>query len=67
MVAHLRARVAGLVSTILAARLETHLSGASDEAALRRAVDKVRVSLRLFVDEELAEQLAGELLDIGQL
>jgi hypothetical protein len=53
---------------MLAGRLEGHLSAAGDDdAALRLAVDKIRVSLRLFVDEVLAEQVAAELVRIGRL
>jgi hypothetical protein len=53
---------------MLAGRLAGHLQAAGDDDhELRLAVDKIRVSLRLFVDAELAEQVAGELLRMGKL
>ncbi|HEY3359116.1 MAG TPA: hypothetical protein VGQ83_38055 [Polyangia bacterium] len=68
MIDCLRTRVGGAVSGMLAARLEGHLASAGDdEQMLRVAVDKIRVSLRLFVDEMLAEQVADELLRLGRL
>lgn len=68
MVAQLQSRIAGRVSDMLAARLVGHLQAAGDDdQQLRLAVDKVRVSLRLFVDTELAEQVAAELVRIGKL
>jgi hypothetical protein len=68
MVEHLRSRTAGQVSDMLAGRLAAHLQAAGDDDhALRLAVDKVRVSLRLFVDAGLAEQVAAELLRIAKL
>ena len=68
MVEHLRKRTAGQVSDMLAGRLAAHLQGAGDDdQALRLAVDKIRVSLRLFVDADLAEQVAAELSRMGKL
>jgi hypothetical protein len=68
MVEHLNSRTAGRVSAMLAARLAGHLQAAADsDDALRLAVDKIRVSLRLFVDEALAEQVAAELAKMGKL
>jgi hypothetical protein len=64
----LRSRITGRVSDMLAARLQGHLQAAGDDdQQLRLAIDKVRVSLRLFVDAELAEQVADELVRIGKL
>jgi hypothetical protein len=68
MIEQLRTRIAGRASDMLAARLAAHLQAAGDdEQQLRLAVDKIRVSLRLFVDAELAEQVAAELVRIGKL
>lgn len=68
MIDRLRARTAGRLSAMLAERLEGHLRAAGDDQhALRLAVDKIRVSLRLFVDADLAERLADELLRAGKL
>jgi hypothetical protein len=68
MIERLRARLGPQVSGMLAARLEAHLTAANDDdQALRLAVDKIRVSVRLFVDEALAEALADELHHIGKL
>ncbi|MBI5479524.1 MAG: hypothetical protein HY906_11740 [Deltaproteobacteria bacterium] len=68
MIDQLRSRVAGRVSDMLAGRLAGHLQAAGDDdQGLRLAVDKIRVSLRLFVDAELAEQVAAELARIGKL
>ena len=68
MVDQLRSRVAGRVSDMLAARLAGYVQTAGDDDnELRLAIDKVRVSLRLFVDAELAEQVAAELAKIGKL
>jgi hypothetical protein len=68
MTDQLRSRVAGRVSDMLAARLVAHVQAAGDDdQQLRLAVDKIRVSLRLFVDADLAEQVAAELLRIGKL
>ena len=68
MIEQLRSRVAGQVSDMLAARLAGHLPAAGDDdQELRLAIDKIRVSLRLFVDAELAELVAAELARIGKL
>ena len=68
MVEHLRSRTAGRVSDMLAGRLAGHLQAAGDDdQELRLAVDKIRVSLRLFVDAELADQVEAELLRMGKL
>ncbi len=68
MLDQLRARIGGRVSDTLAARLASHLQAAGDdEQQLRLAVDKIRVSLRLFVDADLAEQVAAELTKTGKL
>ena len=68
MMEQLRSRVAGRVSDMLAARLAGHLQAAGDDdQQLRLAIDKIRVSLRLFVDAELAEQVAAELERCGTL
>jgi hypothetical protein len=68
MIARLRTRTAGQVSAILADRLEGHLKAAGDDDhALRLAIDKIRVSLRLFVDADLAEAVAEELHRVGKL
>jgi hypothetical protein len=64
----LRSRVAGRASDMLAGRLVGHLQAAGDDDhQLRLAIDKIRVSLRLFVDAGLAEQVAMELLRAGKL
>jgi hypothetical protein len=68
MIECLRAHLGTQVSAMLASRLEGHLTAAADDdQALRLATDKIRVSLRLFVDEALAEQIAEELLRLGRL
>ena len=68
MIEHLKSRTAGLVSEMLAGRLAGHLQAAADDdQALRLAVDKIRVSLRLFVDANFAEQVAAELARLGKL
>jgi hypothetical protein len=68
MIDHLRSRIAGQASDMLAGRLAGHLQAAGDDdQQLRLAVDKIRVSLRLFVDAELAEQVAADLLRLGKL
>jgi hypothetical protein len=68
MIDHLRSRIAGQDSDMLAGRLAGHLQAAGDDdQQLRLAVDKIRVSLRLFVDAELAEQVAADLLRLGKL
>ncbi len=68
MMEQLRSRVAGRVSDMLAARLVAHLQAAGDDdQQLRQAIDKIRVSLRLFVDASLAEQVAAELVKMGRL
>ena len=68
MVEHLRARVGNVASAMLVVRLEGHISAAPDEDhALRLAIDKIRVALRLFVDPQLAEEVAAGLAQIGRL
>jgi hypothetical protein len=68
MIEHLRSRIAGHVSDMLAGRLAGHLQAAADDDhELRLAVDKIRVSLRLFVDAGLAEKVAAELAKTGKL
>ena len=68
MIDQLRSRVAGRVSDMLAVRRAGHLQAAGDDdQELRLGIDKIRVSLRLFVDAELAEQVAAELEKIGKL
>ena len=68
MIETLRSRIQGHASTMLAGRLEAHITTAGDDdQALRLAIDKIRVSLRLFVDEDLAERVAAELTRLARI
>jgi hypothetical protein len=62
LIEHLRERVGAQLSSRLSRRLEGMIRDAPDEdGALRDAIDKVRASLRLFVDESVADAVALEL------